>query len=129
MNSTWSARVPRIVAWVGVAFFLGFGLWAFFSPSSFFDQVAVFPPYNQHFLHDAGAFQIGFAVALVLGLIGWDGLATALGGAGVGSVFHTIAHLMDSDKGGKDTDPFGLGLLAVALVVGAWLLRPNRARS
>jgi hypothetical protein len=125
MSTSWSTKVPRIVAWFGVAFFLGIGLWAFLSPSSFFDQLAVFPPYNEHFLHDVGAFQIGFAAALLLGLLRWDGLATALGGAGVGTVVHTIAHVMDGDQGGKDTDPFGLGLLAIALLVGAWMLRPT----
>lgn len=121
-------KAVRVVAWIGVAFFLAFGLWAFFAPHSFFKQVAVFPPYNEHFLHDAGAFQLGFAVALLLGLLGWDGLGTALGGAGVGGVFHTLAHLMDHDLGGKNTDPVGLGLLAVAMLWAAWVKRPSRER-
>lgn len=123
-----SDRVVRVVGWVGVAFFVVFGLWAFFGPKSFYDQIAVFPPYNEHFLHDAGAFQVGIGVTLLLGLLNWDGLATALGGAGVGSLLHVTAHLIDSDLGGKDSDPVGLGLLAGALLAAAWLRRP-RTRS
>ncbi|HEV7886965.1 MAG TPA: hypothetical protein VGO92_05365 [Acidimicrobiales bacterium] len=121
-------RLVRLVAWVGVAFFFFFGLWAFFDPASFFDKVAIFPPYNAHFLHDAGAFQIGLGTSLLLGLLGWGGLGTALGGAGLGSVVHVIAHVIDRDQGGRATDPVGLGLLALALLWGAWVVRPRRGR-
>lgn len=120
-------RIVRLIGWVGVAFFVGFGLWAFFGPKGFFDQVAVFPPYNEHFLHDAGAFQIGIGATLALGLLGWSGLATALGGAAIGSVLHVVAHVMDKDQGGKDTDPIGLGLLAIALLWAAWKVRPQKS--
>ena len=120
-------RIVRLIGWVGVAFFVGFGLWAFFGPKSFFDQVAVFPPYNEHFLHDVGAFQIGIGATLALGLLGWSGLATALGGAAIGSVLHVIAHVMDKDLGGKDTDPIGLGVLAIALLWAAWKVRPQKS--
>jgi hypothetical protein len=117
-------KLARFVAWVGVAFFTVFGLWAFLAPKNFFKQIAIFPPYNEHFLHDAGAFQVGFAVALLLGLLGWDGLGTALGGAAAGSVLHVVAHVIDHDLGGRATDPVGLGILALALAAGAWVRRP-----
>jgi peptidoglycan/LPS O-acetylase OafA/YrhL len=122
MNLT---RFVRPVAWVAVAFWLVFGIWAFVAPRSFFDQVAVFPPYNEHFLHDAGAFQMGLGAVLVFGLIGWDGLGTALAGTAVAAVMHVIAHAIDSDKGGKSTDIPGLAVLALALVVAAVLARPG----
>jgi hypothetical protein len=119
-------RGARLVGWVAVAFFIVFGIWAFVAPHSFFTQVAVFPPYNKHFLHDVGAFQIGIGVTLVLGLLGWDGLGAATGGAGLGGVFHAAAHIIDHDLGGRSTDPIGLGLLAVALLWAAWVRRPAR---
>ncbi len=114
-------RVVIAIAGLGAASFLIFGLWAFLGPKSFYDQLATFEPYNAHFIHDIGAFQIGIGVALALAL--WrrsDALLAALGGAGAGSVFHAVAHLRDDDLGGKDTDVFVFGFLAVLLLAGAW---------
>ncbi len=111
-----------IVAAIGAVSFLVFGLWPFFGAKSFYEQLAEFPPYNVHFLHDIGAFQIGIGVALALAL--WrknDALLAALGGAGVGSAFHTVAHFRDHDLGGKDTDVYVFGLMAVLMLAGAYL--------
>lgn len=88
---------------------LALGVWAFFAPASFADFVAV--PYHRHLLHDAGAFQIGIGVALLLALVWGDGLAVALGGYITASGFHLASHLMDRGLGGRDTDAPALGLL------------------
>jgi len=122
-------RVVNTIAGLGAAAFLVFGTWPFFWPKSFYDQLATFEPYNVHFIHDIGAFQIGIGVALALAL--WrksDALLAVLGGAGVGSVFHAVAHVRDNDLGGKDTDVFVFGFMAVLLLAGAWvrLMTPVR---
>ena len=52
-------RFARVAAWAVAFFWLGSGLWAFLAPQSFFNQLATFPPYNEHLLHDIGAFSIG----------------------------------------------------------------------
>lgn len=116
-----------VIALLGAAFFIGPGLWAFFDPESFFDELATFEPYNEHLIHDIGAFQIGIGVTLAAAV--WkrgDALFVALGGAGVGSAFHTVAHFMDDDLGGKDSDLFVFGLVTVVLLAGA-ALRLRRA--
>jgi hypothetical protein len=112
-------RAPQIVAFTAGLFITGLGLWAFFDPQSFFDEIALFPPYNEHFLHDVGAFQVGIGATLLLALV-WksDALLAALAGVGIGAVLHFIAHVEDTDLGGRDSDPSGLGLLA-AVIVGA----------
>ncbi len=82
------------LAAIGAAFFLGFGLWAFLDASSFFEQMAHFDPYNAHFVHDIGAFQVGIGATLAVAL--WrrsDALLAALAGAGIGSAFHLVAHI------------------------------------
>ena len=112
-------RFPVLMALAGGVFFVGIGLWAFADPSSFFDRLAVFPPYNEHFLHDAGAFQIGLGATLLLATVWKDALGVALGGTAIGGAFHTLAHVIDDDLGGKDSDPWLLGLLALALAVAA----------
>ncbi len=114
---------------LGAAFFIVPGLWAFFGPRSFFDQLATFEPYNVHLLHDIGAFQLGIGAALAAAL--WrrgDAIFAALAGAGVGSVFHTVAHMRDHGLGGKDTDPYVFGITAVLFLAGAaWQLKPARS--
>ena len=58
-SGRFSNRFPRVVAWIGGISFAALGAWALIVPRSFFDAVARFEPYNQHFLQDIGAFQIG----------------------------------------------------------------------
>jgi hypothetical protein len=81
-------------------FFSVLGLWAFFWPSSFYERIALFPPYNPHFLHDAGAFQIGLGATLLLALYWRDALLVALLGVGLGAALHAVAHVVDRHLGG-----------------------------
>jgi hypothetical protein len=120
--------IRRVAGWLGVAFFLGSGVWAFAAPRSFFDNVATFEPYNRHLLHDIGAFSIGLGAVLLFALVtNWDGLRVALAGVAVGSIVHVIAHAVDSDLGGRDTDVPGLAVVALVFVIAAAAGRP-RAR-
>jgi hypothetical protein len=112
-------RLVRGVAIAGAALFLLPGAWAFADPASFYDAVALFPPYNRHLLHDLGAFQLGLGTALVLGLAGWSGLRVALWAAAVAAVLHAISHIVDRGLGGRDTDPLALTLVAAVLIVAA----------
>lgn len=112
-------RFPGLVAVAAGVFFVGLGIWAFADPSSFFDRLATFPPYNEHFLHDVGAFQIGIGATLLLAAAWKDALGVALGGTAIGGAIHAIAHVIDGDLGGKDSDPWLLGALAVVLGVAA----------
>jgi hypothetical protein len=91
---------------------LGLGLWAFLDPPSFSGFVD-FAPYNQHLIHDAGAFQLGIGVALVAALWWPDGLVVALTGFAVASGLHTISHALDRHLGGHDSDVPSLGLLTL----------------
>jgi hypothetical protein len=102
---------------IGVAFFAGFGLWAFVDPASFYDVLAEFPPYNRHFLRDAGAFQIGIGTALTAGAFRTDGMLAGLAGAAVAAVLHALSHVIDRDLGGRGTDHVFLWALAAALVL------------
>ncbi len=109
---------------LGAIFFLAFGLWAFLDARSFFDELADFEPYNAHFLHDIGAFQVGLGSALVLAL--WrrtDAIFVALAGAGIGAAFHAAGHIRDADLGGSDSATVVLAFVAVLLLASAgWKL-------
>jgi hypothetical protein len=115
------ARVLTLVCGLAMGVF---GLWSLFWPSSFGALIA-FPPSNEHLLHDAGAFQLGLAVALVAALVISDALTVALLGFVVADAVHTVNHLGDRHLGGHDWDAVVLGALAVlALVALVLRLRP-----
>ena len=57
-----NSRSGAAMVAVGVgAGLVALGLWAMVDPQSFFKRIALFEPYNQHFLQDLGALQIGLA--------------------------------------------------------------------
>ncbi len=94
--------LPRVVAIVGGVGSVALGVWAMVDPQSFFEAVARFEPYNQHFLQDVGAFQVGLGVVLLLaGLsVSADGLTVALVGVGVAAALHVVSHVVGRDLGG-----------------------------
>lgn len=119
-------RLSRLVAIAAGLSFAAFGLWAFVDARSFYEELAAFPPFNRHLLHDIGAFQIGIGSMLLLSSFWRDALGAALTGAAVAAAFHFVAHLWDRDIGGKDTDPFVFGVIALVLIVTAVAQRTRR---
>lgn len=121
MRRSW---FPSAVAVVAGVMFSGFGLWAMASPSSFFEQLAAFEPYNQHFLQDIGAFQIGIGAMLLAARFMPDGLTAALLGSAVGAGAHTTSHFLGADLGGTpivDIPTFSvITLLLAAAAVVRW---------
>lgn len=99
------------------------GLWAMLDSQSFFERVALFEPYNQHFLQDLGALQIGLGAVLMLaGLFPTlDALTVALVGVGTGGALHAVSHVIGIDLGGRPAVdiPVFSGLALVLLVAGA----------
>ena len=114
-----SARFPVIVLWLAGLFFLVPGIWAFVAPHSFYDQLAPFPPYNRHLLRDIGVFQIGIGASLLVALRWQDAAFVALAGAAAAAIAHVVAHIIDRDLGGKDSDVPLFALIAALIVVGA----------
>jgi hypothetical protein len=114
--------LPRVAAVAGGLSFLVLGLWAMVDPESFFEQVADFEPYNQHFLQDIGAFQIGLGAILLLAALlgGADALLAGLLGAAIGSAAHLVSHAVGHDLGGTpETDIPFFAIVTVVLLAGA----------
>jgi len=78
-------------------------------------------PYNQHLLHDAGAFQIGLGAILVLGAVRQEVLRWAFVAVLVASLLHLISHIEDRGLGGHATDLPALALLCVVLAAGMFI--------
>jgi hypothetical protein len=112
----------------GIAFAIP-GAWALVEPRSFFDTVARFEPFNQHFIQDIGAFQLGLgAVLLLAATFKPSGVTTALAGTGIGSAFHTASHFVGRDLGGvpeRDIPLFSV-FTVVLLAAALWSWRADR---
>lgn len=126
MNATTGARVA---AWVGVVFWVASGAWAFGSPAAFYDAVATYPPFNAHFLRDAGAFMLGLGGALIFGLWWRDALGAVLAGSAVGGSFHVAAHVIDREQGGSWSETLALAALALIFAAGALAQRRREQRA
>jgi hypothetical protein len=123
--------LPRVVAIVSGIGFFALGLWAMADPRSFFEALARFEPYNQHFLQDVGAFQVGLGVVLLLAGLSSraDGLTVALIGVGAAATLHTVSHIVGRDLGGvpdRDIPAFAV-IAAILLAAGGWRWRHARA--
>src|SRR5829696_4383377 len=126
-TSKWSPPRPMdrgrrvVLAVTGLAglFMTAAAVAALVAPSWFADTAGF--PRHPHFVHDAGAFQLGIGATLLLALIWHDGLALALAGFLVANTTHAINHAVDLDQGGHRGDPWALAALslltAAALVV------------
>ncbi|HEV2126571.1 MAG TPA: hypothetical protein VGW38_27750 [Chloroflexota bacterium] len=118
-SSALGHRLPRVIAIISGTAFVALGVWAMVDPRSFFDALAKFEPYNQHFLQDIGAFQVGLGVVLLLAGVPAraDGLTVALVGVGIGTALHTISHIVGRDLGGTpETDIPTFAIMAVLLL-------------
>lgn len=105
---------------------LALGVWSLTAPESFAAAIA-FPPYNEHLLHDLGAFQIGLGVGLLLAPFWSDALGVALAGFAVGGGLHAVNDLLDRHLGGHEVDQWALGALALLALTGL-VLRVRAAR-
>jgi hypothetical protein len=119
----------RIVAGLFAANYLVFGGWAFFAPESFAEQIATYPPYNEHLIHDLGAFQIGLGVAALAGLLTSNALAAVLAGIAGGSLMHGVSHLVDHGLGGRAIDPWATGLIGLVALAGFLAATARAGRS
>lgn len=115
---------PRAIAIVGGAGFVALGVWAMVDPQSFFEALARFEPYNQHFLQDIGAFQVGLGVVLLLAGLSAraDALTVALVGVGVAAALHAVSHIIGHELGGDpDREIPSFAAMAVALLAAGGL--------
>ncbi|MGH3971909.1 MAG: hypothetical protein ACRDS9_01070 [Pseudonocardiaceae bacterium] len=103
----------KIVAALAAAYSLTFGIWAFAAPESFAENIATFPPYNRHLVHDLGVFGIALGVAAAAGLLLSDALTTVLAAVAAGSLMHGVSHILDQDLGGRPSDPWTVSLIGV----------------
>jgi PPOX class probable F420-dependent enzyme len=87
------------------------GVAARLAPGWFADTAGF--PRHTHFVHDAGAFQLGIGITLLLAVIWRDALALALTGFLVANTTHAVNHAVDLELGGHSGDPWALAALSL----------------
>jgi hypothetical protein len=90
--------------------------------------VALFDPFNRHYLRDVGAFQTGVGAATLMAMRCGDAVVVGLGGFLVADVAHLVSHVIDHGLGGRVTDISAIAvpaLVAVAALI-ARSRRPSR---
>ena len=91
------------------------GIWALLAPKAF--ATATNFPLSEHYVHDAGAFQIGIGATLIFALLWRDGYVVALAGYLVSNTIHMVNHFLDLNLGGHWWDPWPLAVLSVLTTI------------
>ncbi|NRQ33229.1 hypothetical protein HII36_15445 [Nonomuraea sp. NN258] len=117
----------KITVVVSAATMLITGVWMRIDPASFADWANW--PNHEHFLHDAGVFQIGIGLMMLFALWWRDVIAVVLAGFVFTNSFHAVNHLLDRHLGGRDSDWWQLALFSLLAAAGlAYRLRAVRRR-
>jgi hypothetical protein len=138
-----SDRVIRAALAALVVVGLPLGLWAAFSPRSFYDEfpgagrtwVAVDGPYNEHLVRDFGALNLALTVVTLVACVTL-GRAVVLAAAGAWIVYsapHLVYHLRhldlyDTSDKVANVAALGLSLVLPVVVLVAELRRPATQR-
>lgn len=120
-------RFVTAVTLVAAASMLGIGTWCRVDPVGFAEWANW--PDHEHFLHDAGVFQIGIGLMMIAALVWRDVLAVVLGGFVVTNTMHAFNHAVD-EGGGHASDVWQLLVFSVFAAAALTLrLRELRTRS
>lgn len=106
------------------AYHLILGLAMAFAPRAFFDGIAAYGPYNDHYVRDVATFYLALGAVLLVALRRASWRVPLLAFATVQYALHVLNHLWDV----ADADPGWLGpanvvSLALIGVVLWWMLR------
>ncbi|MEU8107567.1 hypothetical protein AB0C18_28010 [Nonomuraea muscovyensis] len=116
-------RFIKATVVVAAALMLVTGGWARLDPASFARWTNW--PDHQHFLHDAGVFQLGIGLMMLCALWWRDVVAVVLAGFVFTNGLHAVNHWLDRHLGGRDSDWWTLAIFF--LIAGAALVARLRA--
>lgn len=112
-------RFVYAIVVLAAAFMIVAGVWCWLDPAGFARMTNW--PVHEHFLHDAGVFQIGIGLMLLFALRWRDVIAVVLAGFLITNTLHAANHWLDLAHGGHASDPWALlamsALAATALTV------------
>lgn len=113
----------KLIAVLG-AYHLALGALMALAPRRFFDAVATYGAYNDHYIRDVSTVYLALGVLLLAAASrpGWQ--APLLAFAALQYALHLVNHLIDiGDADPGWLGPFNAVALALVLALTAWLLR------
>jgi predicted anti-sigma-YlaC factor YlaD len=105
----------RAVLLVSAVTQLAVGVWTFVSPGSFYDVLATYPPENDHFLKDVGAWNIALGLAALIAARTPSWQRGMLGVLAVLYTLHAVSHAIDLDQ----ADPESVGVVTLVALIAA----------
>lgn len=111
----------------GAATMISIGLWCLLDPGGF-AQWANWPV-HEHFLHDAGVFQIVIGMMVLAALVIRDVIVLTLAGFVLTNGLHALNHFLDRASGGHASDPLLLLTFAALGIAGLVLRLLSRSTS
>lgn len=73
-----------------------------FTPEWFFENIGTFPPFNRHYMGDAGTFLLPLGIVLLLIVRHPERHRALIAFAAVGSLIHALNHTYDDIIAGSD---------------------------
>jgi hypothetical protein len=123
-------RAQQIAVFVCALMFVLPGVALVLAPTWFYAALATFPPFNRHFMGDAGVFSFALGVGLLIAVRQPRQHRSVIGAAAIGSALHLLNHLYDDlivDGGNMAhlvSNSLPLGVVAM-LLVWVYLAKPT----
>lgn len=122
-----SLALRPLIAALG-AYHLGLGVLMVLAPRTFYDEIAAFPPYNDHFIRDISTFYLAMGAVLLVAAVRRAWQVPLLVLALVQYALHVVNHAWDV----SDTEPGWMGpvnLVSLLVVTAALWFLLRRARA
>lgn len=104
------------------------GVWAIVAPESFYDAVATYPPYNDHFLKDVASWNVALGLAALHAARTPSWQRGMCGVLAVLYALHALSHGIDLDQGEPRSASVAtlVSQIAGAVVFAALYVRESR---
>ena len=117
-----------LIALLGV-FHLALGTLMVLAPRTFFDEIAAYGAFNDHYIRDVASFYLALGVVLLVAVARTSWQVPLLVFALLQYALHLINHLWDvADSEPSWIGPVNVASLALIAVLIVWLLRGGRER-
>ena len=126
-----ATQAKQVIIFIAALMYVLPGIALVLAPTWFFNAIADFPPFNRHYMGDAGVFSFALGIGLLLAVRQPAQNRAVIGAAAVGNTLHLINHLYDDIivDGGNLThllsNSLPLGIIVI-LLIWVWIVTsPN----